>query len=141
MKPFILPLLLLFLLQPAMAQDKSRDLQLIEDLIVPEPAQPKQSFILGKYKGPLKLNPANLAFSGLMLIYRKVLSPQLAAGCLYEPSCANFSMQAINEFGLIKGLCLSADRLCRCTPLAAYRLERVAGRLPDPAGRYKMKAR
>ena len=59
-------------------------------------------------------NPVNLFFKGLMFLYQNALSPQISANCIYETTCSNFSKQSLHEFGLIKGVFLSADRLMRC---------------------------
>ena len=37
--------------------------------------------------------------------------------CRYYPSCSNYSKQAFAEFGLCKGVLLTAWRLLRCQPL------------------------
>jgi len=49
----------------------------------------------------------------------------LSTKCTYEISCSNFSKGAIKEYGLIKGIALSADRLMRCTPLAAIDIHKI----------------
>jgi len=65
-----------------------------------------------------KYNPFSLLASGAMLFYQNVVSVQFFRHCLYERSCSNYSKQAINEFGLIKGVFMSADRLMRCNGMA-----------------------
>lgn len=61
-----------------------------------------------------KYNPMSLFAISSMYIYQKVISPQLFRHCLYHRSCSNYSKGAIQEFGLIKGIFMSADRLLRC---------------------------
>lgn len=61
-----------------------------------------------------KYNPVTLILKGSMYVYQNVLSPQLARSCPYEITCSNFSKQAITEFGIVKGVFLSADRIMRC---------------------------
>jgi putative component of membrane protein insertase Oxa1/YidC/SpoIIIJ protein YidD len=63
----------------------------------------------------VKYNPVSLVFGGLLMFYQKVISQQLASNCPYEISCSEFSRLSIKEYGLIKGVSLSADRLTRCT--------------------------
>jgi putative component of membrane protein insertase Oxa1/YidC/SpoIIIJ protein YidD len=65
-----------------------------------------------------KYNPFSLVATAAMLFYQHVVSPELFRHCLYERSCSNYSKQAINEFGLIKGVFMSADRLMRCNGMA-----------------------
>jgi uncharacterized protein len=65
-----------------------------------------------------KYNPLSLSAKGAMLFYQYIVAPQFFRYCLYERSCSNFSKKAIEEFGLVKGVFLSADRLLRCNVLA-----------------------
>ncbi len=67
----------------------------------------------------VKYNPVSLVFGGSLLFYQKVISPQLMQGCAFDPSCSGFSKECIKEFGIVKGVALSADRLTRCTRLSS----------------------
>ncbi|MCU0455243.1 MAG: membrane protein insertion efficiency factor YidD [Bacteroidales bacterium] len=89
-----------------------------------------------------KLNPLNAAFGGAMFVYQNVLSKHLSSGCLYTPTCSEFSKQAVREYGIIKGTLLSFDRLSRCNPLTAAGLKNISrdpktNRYPDPVSDYK----
>lgn len=61
-----------------------------------------------------RYNPVSLALTGAMLGYQQLMSKQLARSCPYQLSCSNFSKQAIEQFGVVKGVFLSADRIMRC---------------------------
>ncbi len=61
-----------------------------------------------------KYNPLTLLLKGTMFTYQHVISPQLSRHCPYEITCSNFSKQSIQEFGIVKGVFLSADRILRC---------------------------
>ena len=37
--------------------------------------------------------------------------------CKFEPTCSEYTKQAIVKFGLIKGGILSVKRICKCHPL------------------------
>lgn len=63
-------------------------------------------------------NPLSLALKGALLGYQKIVSQQLARNCPYEISCSNFSKQSIREFGILKGIFISADRILRCNRIA-----------------------
>ncbi|MCF8296331.1 MAG: membrane protein insertion efficiency factor YidD [Saprospiraceae bacterium] len=79
----------------------------------------KVNFLFSGNKSPIvRYNPATLSLGGLMYIYQKVISVQFSASCLYNPTCSNFSRLLIAEYGIIKGIALSADRLTRCNRLA-----------------------
>lgn len=60
-------------------------------------------------------NPFTFPFRATLFLYQRIISPQWQSGCPHAPSCSNFSLQAIAQFGLIKGVALSADRLMRCS--------------------------
>lgn len=38
--------------------------------------------------------------------------------CRYIPTCSNYSIDAIKEYGCIKGSFLTLKRIIRCNPLA-----------------------
>lgn len=67
--------------------------------------------------------PISLLGGVFMFTYQNVISPQLLSSCSYSLSCSNYSKQCISEFGFIKGVFLSADRLLRCN--AAYSSEHM----------------
>ncbi len=64
-------------------------------------------------------NPASLLFGGLMYAYQAFISPQLPSECLYDESCSHFSQKLIIEYGLLKGVFTTSDRLMRCNRLSA----------------------
>jgi putative membrane protein insertion efficiency factor len=49
-------------------------------------------------------------------IYKRVLSPLLPPACRFVPTCSEYAMQALEKYGLIKGLYLSVRRVLRCHP-------------------------
>ena len=50
-------------------------------------------------------------------IYQICISPLLGASCRFEPSCSNYVIDAIQEYGVIKGLLSSLKRIMRCHPM------------------------
>lgn len=66
-----------------------------------------------------KYNPISLLLKGSMYTYQHLISGQKSGNCLYELSCSNFSKAAIAEFGSVKGVFLTADRLLRCNKISA----------------------
>jgi len=38
--------------------------------------------------------------------------------CKFIPTCSNYAIIVLNEFGLIKGLYLATKRIIRCNPLS-----------------------
>ncbi len=49
-------------------------------------------------------------------VYRRLLSPILPQRCKYAPSCSAYALQAVEEFGILRGLVLASWRLLRCNP-------------------------
>lgn len=37
--------------------------------------------------------------------------------CRFTPTCSNYAIEAIERFGVIKGLYLSVKRILKCNPL------------------------
>ncbi|MCF7890364.1 membrane protein insertion efficiency factor YidD [Candidatus Bipolaricaulota bacterium] len=49
--------------------------------------------------------------------YQKAVSPSLPNTCRFYPSCSEYSKQAIEEYGAIKGTYMAIKRVLRCHPL------------------------
>ncbi len=96
-----------------------------------------------KPKAFLRFNPVYWMLNGALTGYQKVISPQISAECLYELSCSRFSRAAIQEFGIFKGIALSADRISRCNRVAATSIEMIrispqTGRVIDTPSMYRL---
>jgi uncharacterized protein len=48
--------------------------------------------------------------------YPVLVSPLLGNRCKYHPSCSQYAVEAIREWGIARGLVLAAWRLARCNP-------------------------
>jgi uncharacterized protein len=48
--------------------------------------------------------------------YRFLVSPLLGPRCKYHPSCSQYALDALREFGVLRGLVLAGWRLLRCNP-------------------------
>ena len=46
--------------------------------------------------------------------YKKLVSPLLGCSCRYHPSCSQYSTEAIEKYGALKGLGMAALRVLRC---------------------------
>ena len=52
----------------------------------------------------------------LVYVYRWTVSPLLGNRCKYHPSCSQYALDALSEYGFFKGSILAGWRLLRCTP-------------------------
>lgn len=52
---------------------------------------------------------------GLIHIYQSIPGPWHAA-CRHIPTCSNYTIDAINEYGCIKGSFMAIRRILRCNP-------------------------
>ncbi|MEO9025027.1 MAG: membrane protein insertion efficiency factor YidD [Solirubrobacteraceae bacterium] len=53
---------------------------------------------------------------GPIRVYQRLISPAFADRCRYYPSCSEYAVQAIESYGILKGLVLAGWRLLRCNP-------------------------
>ena len=51
-----------------------------------------------------------------IVAYQRVLSPALPRRCKYEPTCSAYAVQAVREYGILRGLVLAVWRVLRCNP-------------------------
>lgn len=49
-------------------------------------------------------------------LYQKAISPYLPSACRYIPSCSQYSGEAIQQHGVVKGGWMGLKRLARCHP-------------------------
>jgi uncharacterized protein len=53
-----------------------------------------------------------------LVFYQRFVSPALPRRCKYEPTCSAYALQALREYGILRGLVLAAWRLLRCNPFS-----------------------
>jgi len=52
----------------------------------------------------------------IIKIYRKYVSPLKRPSCRFYPTCSQYSMEAIEKYGALKGTLISIKRIIRCHP-------------------------
>lgn len=55
-------------------------------------------------------------FIMLIKIYQATLSPFLGQTCRHTPTCSGYMIEAVEEWGLLKGGWLGLKRIGRCHP-------------------------
>lgn len=65
----------------------------------------------------------------IMLIksYQLIISPLLGPHCRFQPTCSQYSIEALRQFGVMKGCWLILRRLLKCHPM------NVGGHDPVPS--------
>jgi putative membrane protein insertion efficiency factor len=88
-------------------------------------------------------NPFRWLLIAPIRAYQRVFSPFLGQRCRYYPSCSEYAAQAIERYGILRGLVLAGWRLLRCNPWSAggvdlvedqrlFRTRRAPASTPDP---------
>lgn len=49
-------------------------------------------------------------------VYRYAISPMLGPRCRFHPTCSEYALEALQEYGFLKGSYLSVRRILRCHP-------------------------
>lgn len=85
-----------------------------------------------------EISELKLAATGLIRLYQKFVSSQDGPTCNFQPTCSRFGMACIQEYGVVRGILLAADRLLRCNGSASqhYHKDGVTGKYIDPVSDY-----
>ena len=61
-------------------------------------------------------------FIKIIEFYKKNISPYLAQNynihCKYEPTCSEYTKQAIEKYGAMRGTLLGIKRILKCNPIS-----------------------
>ncbi|MDD4047756.1 MAG: membrane protein insertion efficiency factor YidD [Clostridia bacterium] len=58
----------------------------------------------------------NKIFIVIIRFYQKYISPLKGATCRFYPTCSQYAIEAIEKYGLFKGIILSIKRILKCNP-------------------------
>jgi putative membrane protein insertion efficiency factor len=61
------------------------------------------------------MRPRSLV-AGSIRSYRRFVSPMLPASCRYWPTCAEYTQEAVQKYGVVRGCLMGAWRILRCNP-------------------------
>ncbi len=54
---------------------------------------------------------------GLVRFYQAAISPYLGSSCRYTPTCSQYTIEALQQHGLLIGGLLAVKRIASCHPL------------------------
>ena len=52
----------------------------------------------------------------LIELYRNMVSPMRLPSCRFSPTCSQYAVEALTEYGLFRGCWLTTVRLAKCGP-------------------------
>tara|TARA_B100000927_G_scaffold94159_1_gene75998 strand:- start:661 stop:897 length:237 start_codon:yes stop_codon:yes gene_type:complete len=55
-------------------------------------------------------------FTKIIKLYQKLISPLLGNNCRFQPTCSEYSISALKEWGFLRGSFLTLCRISRCHP-------------------------
>ena len=87
---------------------------------------------------PQEPSELKLLTTGLIRLYQKFVSSQDGPSCNFHLTCSRFGMACIQEYGVLRGILLTADRLIRCNGSQAqhYPKDEATGKYIDPVSHY-----
>ena len=65
-----------------------------------------------------RFHPIRVALIWAVRSYQTLISPALPRSCKYHPSCSQYAIDAVTQYGAMRGFVLAAWRLMRCNPLS-----------------------
>ena len=63
------------------------------------------------------MNIIKLALIRLIKIYQLVISPYMGNNCRYLPTCSEYFIDCVNEYGILKGVVKGLKRIFSCHPI------------------------
>ncbi len=63
------------------------------------------------------MNIFTLILIKLIKFYKYLISPLFGHSCRYLPTCSEYSIDALKEYGFIKGIFFSIKRIISCHPV------------------------
>jgi putative membrane protein insertion efficiency factor len=61
-----------------------------------------------------------LALVGFVRLYQTVLSPFFPPSCRYTPTCSQYAILSLQQYGAIRGTILAVWRILRCNPWGGH---------------------
>ena len=64
-------------------------------------------------------------------IYQLFISPIIGQNCRYLPTCSEYTIECLKQFGIIKGTFLSFKRISKCHPWGNHGYDPVPKKLEE----------
>ncbi|MBL4837728.1 MAG: membrane protein insertion efficiency factor YidD [Kordiimonadaceae bacterium] len=71
-------------------------------------------------KNTTKASVLSFLLKGLIRFYQLVISPYLGPRCRFQPTCSSYALEAVQQYGGLKGGWLAAKRIGRCHPWGGF---------------------
>nr|WP_109832722.1 membrane protein insertion efficiency factor YidD [Reichenbachiella versicolor] len=68
---------------------------------------------------------------GAIRFYQIGISPYFPSSCRHTPTCSGYMLEAIQEWGVFKGIVLGLKRLSKCHPYGTYGYDPVPKKAKD----------
>jgi putative membrane protein insertion efficiency factor len=56
--------------------------------------------------------------TGAIEVYKRFISPLFPPSCRFTPTCSRYTLDAVEKYGVVRGLCKGAWRVARCHPFS-----------------------
>ena len=67
----------------------------------------------------------------IIRMYQLFISPILGQNCRYLPSCSEYSIESIKQFGFFRGIFLSLKRISKCHPWGNHGYDPVPNKIKE----------
>lgn len=64
-------------------------------------------------------------FMLMVRAYQKFISPLFPPSCRYYPSCSQYTLEALDKHGVVKGTIMGTGRILRCNPFTKGGVDKV----------------
>jgi putative membrane protein insertion efficiency factor len=54
--------------------------------------------------------------TGALRMYKRWISPMLFSSCRFHPTCSEYMLEAVQRYGVARGVWMGMRRLTRCHP-------------------------
>ena len=59
-----------------------------------------------------------IVFVAAVRFYQRAISPLLGSNCRFSPTCSQYTIEAIEKYGSIRGVWKGMKRIARCHPFS-----------------------